>query len=119
METSSIVYALRVHLRRSLPLRFSIAYGLGTGTLGLMTFYLSYFGGTISFKNAYLSIVSLCCILCAYATIKDFQTSSVVSRAPSKDTFRKGILDYFFLILIIASLSIIIFRALYLPKALA
>jgi len=106
--------------KSSLPLRFSIAYGLGTGTLGLLIFYLSYLGGTINFKNAFfLSLPFIAYFI--YSTIKDskdFQMSIVIIKS-FKDTFRKGMLDYFFLVLIIVSISIIIFRALYLPKHMA
>ena len=99
----------------SLPLRISIAYGLGTGTLVLLSFYLSYLGGTISFKNVFFLSLPFTAYF-TYSKVKNFRTSGVTKRTPCEDISRKSILDYFFLVLIVVSLSIIIFRALYLPK---
>jgi hypothetical protein len=106
--------------KSSFPLRFSVAYALGTGTLGLLIFYLSYGGGTINFKNTFfLSLPFIAYFI--YATIKGRARlhSGMASVKPSGGSFRNGIVEYFFIILILASVSIITFRALYLPKHMA
>ena len=97
----------------SLSLRFSIAYGLGTGTLGLLMFYISYLGGSINFRNILLlSLVFIACFILYSA--KNLKLRILKITVPHCN-FRKGIFNYFFLALIITSLSIITFRALYLP----
>lgn len=97
----------------SFSLRFSIAYGLGTGVLGLLMFYFSYLGGSINFRNIFLlSLIFIACFI--YFSAKAIKNDIVKIKFPHTNP-RKGIINYFFLALIIASLSIITFRALYLP----
>lgn len=99
--------------KSSLLLRFSIAYALGTGALGLVMFYFSYLGGSINFKNIFfLSLAFVACFI--YYSIK-VPKNDMTKIKSQNFNLRKGILDYFFIALIIASLSIITFRALYLP----
>ncbi|MCK5187496.1 MAG: hypothetical protein KAR43_10240, partial [Deltaproteobacteria bacterium] len=103
--------------KKTQALRCSIAYGLGTGTLGILTFYLSYMGGNISFRNTFfLSLPFIAYFICS--PINEFKTC-IFNIKFLKINFNKGILDYFFLALIILSLSIITFRALFLPMHLA
>jgi len=103
--------------KSSLPLRFSIAYGLGTGTWGLSMFYLSYLGGSINFRNIFFSsLVFMACFI--YYSAKGLRSCIPNTKFPHRN-FKKGILYYFFLALIIVSLSILIFRSLYLPMHLA
>jgi len=97
--------------KSSLPLRFSIAYGLGTGTWGLLIFSFSYLGGSINFRNLFILSLAFMPLFIFYS-IKNFKTSTLKLL---RYNFSKGILYYFFLLLIIISLSIITFRALYLP----
>ena len=100
----------------SLPITFSIAYSLGTGILGLLMFYLSYLGGTVSFRNVFfLSLPFMAYFVCNSIKSKG---SILKIKSPTLN-FRKDMLKFFFLMLIVLSLAIATFRALYLPMHLS
>lgn len=103
--------------KSSASLRFSLAYGFGTGTLSLALFYLSYFGITISLFN--LFILTLPFQLYFISTIYRNREKlySIFSFYRFHPKF--NLIEYLLMFLIVLSLVLITFKALFLPTHLA
>jgi hypothetical protein len=89
-------------------LRFSLAYGFGTGILGLLLFYASYLG----FQLNKLTILFIAFLFLPFFFIRLFKRkkNNVLSAK-----LRNGVYEYLFLFFITISLAIVFFKALCLP----
>ena len=103
--------------KKHLSLRAVLSYGLGTGTLTLLMFYFSFLGGDLSFRNiVFISFGFF--LLFGYYCIADFRFAFPrfsIHHENRTITFLKIFLSG----LILAWVSIITFRALFLPMHLS
>lgn len=104
---------LRMKFYKNITARVSLAYGVGVGTLTLLIFYISYLGGTLRFRNIVL-LSSVFLLIFLYDILKNFRFSGLTNNAQAYGLLPRG-LRFFFLVVIITVMSMIIFRALFLP----
>jgi hypothetical protein len=110
-STNSLIF--KEKFKRPLALRLSLAYGLGTGTLGLMLFYLCYAGLKPTMSTIFFIFLP-CAGFFMYQCIRRFRNrrQNFQSAKPFK---KNGIIEYVLFLAIALSLTIITARALLLP----
>jgi hypothetical protein len=109
---------LKNKFKDSFSLRFSLAYGFGTGVFGLLIFYLSYLGFQLNVTNLFFVVSPLLAIF-IYKLARGFNKPSFSGLFILKRLKKNGIMDFFLYGLIIISLVLITFKALFLPMHLS
>lgn len=102
----------REKFKRPWALRLSLAYGLGTGALGLLLFYLSYAGLKIEAATIALIVLPFAGVF-LYRCVRCF--SCPRQALQPKKRLHNGLIEYLLYLVIAISLAIVLTRALLLP----